>query len=385
MSSVGKLIAGTVLIMHTNSQIQFLNAVLSSIGGDGPPPSLPRAQSSRPGSSHRGTVSDRERLSARTGLQSSTSDLKRKAEEGLSRSNEKAPKESRLNGPSAGSSSATPKQEVKTQRPTLATSSSTLAVPYRGTSKVNPNSASPMTPVGDTPKAAPKKGSFAEIMARAKASQAVPPAVGTIKHKPKETLSNKKEILLHKQGRLKKVKPDSKDALSRDVSSDGRPNPGPGPPVMRTKSETGVSSKKAVPPQTYKGTATAKPQPSYKGTMKPVASLDPSGRKNSAADKGPSRIRNVSMGRPSTFRDRYLSEDEEDLDEDEDEDDMGGESTDDMEAGFSDVEEEEEHATKFARKEDDEQAKIELQLKRDKEARKKRLEMMAKNAKKRSF
>lgn len=379
MSSVGKLIAGTVLIMHTNPLIQFLNAVLSSIGGDGPPPSLPRAQSSRPGSSHRGTVIDRERLSARTGLQSSTSDLKRKAEDGLSRSNDKAPKESRVNGPSA------PKQEVKTQRPALATSSSALAVPYRGTSKINPNSASPITPVGDAPKAAPKKGSFAEIMARAKASQAASPAVGTIKHKPKETLSNKKEILLHKQSRSNKTKPDSKDTLGRDVSSDGRPNPGPGPPVMRTKSEMGVSSKKAVPPQTYKGTATAKPQPSYKGTMKPVASPNLSGRKNSATDKGSSRIRNVSMGRPSTFRDRYLSEDEEDLDEDEDEDDMGGESTDDMEAGFSDVEEEEEHATKFARKEDDEQAKLELQLKRDKEARKKRLEMMAKSAKKRSF
>lgn len=376
--------------MDTNPSIQFLNAVLSSIGGDGPPPSLPRAQLSRPGSSHSGSLNDRDRLSARTGLHSSTSDLKRKAEDGLSRSNDKVPKESRGTGPSAVLPSTTAKQTFKAQRPALATSSSALVVPYRGTSKANPTPASPITPVGDTPKAAPKKGSYAEIMARAKASQAAAPAVGTIKHKPKETLSNKKEILLHKQGRLNKTKPSSKDALGRDVPPDGRPSPSPGPSAMRTKSDVGGSSKKTVAPTTYKGTATARPQPSYKGTMKPVASPNLSGRKNSIADKGPSRSRSVSMGRPSISHDRYnryLSEDEEDddLDEDGDEDDRGGESTDDMEAGFSDVEEEEQHAIKFAKKEDEEQAKIELQLKREKEDRKKRLEFMAKSAKKRSF
>lgn len=355
--------------MDANPLIQFLNAVLSSIGGDGPPPSLPRAQSSRPGSSHSGSVN------------------KRKAEDGLTRPNDKVPKESGVSGPSAGSSTATFKQAFKAQRPTLATSSSALAVPYRGTSKANPNFASPITPIGDAPKAAPKKGSYAEIMARAKASQAGALAVGTIKHKPKETLSNKKEILLHKQGRLNKTKPGSKDALGRDVPLDGRPSAGPGPSGMKTKSETGTSSKKAVAPPTYKGTATVKPQPSYKGTMKPVASPNPSGRKNSAPEKGPSRSRSVSMGRPSISQDRhnrYLSEDEDD-DLDEDEDDMGGESTDDMEAGFSDVEEEEQHAIKFAKKEDEEQASIELKMKREKEERKKRLELMAKSAKKRSF
>lgn len=300
------------------------------------------------------------------------------------------PKESGGTGPSAVSPSTTATQAFKARRPALATSSSALVVPYRGTSKANPNSASPITPVGDTPKAAPKKGSYAEIMARAKASQAAAPAVGTIKHKPKETLSNKKEILLHKQGRLNKTKPGSKDALGRDVPPDGRPSPSPGPSAMRTKPDVGGSSKKAVAPTTYKGTATARPQPSYKGTMKPVASPNLSGRKNSIADKGPSRSRSVSMGRPSISHDRYnryLSEDEEDddLDEDGDEDDRGGESTDDMEAGFSDVEEEEQHAIKFAKKEDEEQARIELQLKREKEDRKKRLELMAKSAKKRSF
>lgn len=390
MSSVGKLMAGMISKTVTHTLIQFLNAVLSSIGGEGQSPSLPRAQSSRPGSSHSGSLKNREFTSARTGLQNSTSDLKRKAEDVLSRSNDKVPKESTMTRPSAGLSTATSRQGAKVQRPAISTSSSALAMPYRGTSKAIPNSASPLSPVGDTPKAAPKKGSYAEIMARAKVSQTVVPDLGAIRHKPKDTLSNKKEILLHKKGRLNKSNPSLKDSLGRDMPPDGRLCPSPRPLAKRTKSDLGGSSKKVVALPTYKGTATAKPQPSYKGTMKPVAPSNQPGRKYSALDKGPPRSHSVSMGRPSISHDRYsryLSEDEEDeeLDEDEEDGDVGGESTDDMEAGFSDVEEEEQHAIKFAKKEDEEQAKIELQLKREKEERKKRLELMAKSAKKRSF
>ncbi|MCJ1468309.1 hypothetical protein MMC07_006937 [Pseudocyphellaria aurata] len=382
--------AGVIFKTFTYPLIQFLNAVLSSIGGEGQSPSLPRAQSSRPGSSHSGLLNDRDCLSARKGLQSSTSDLKRKAEDVLSRSNDKVAKESKMARPSAGLPTMTSRQGVKVSRPAISTSSSAIAMPYRGTSKAIPNSTSPLTPVGDTPKAAPKKGSYAEIMARAKTSQTAVPDIGAIRHKPKETLSNKKEILLHKKGRLNKSKPGLKDSPGRDVPPDGRQYPGSGPLAKRTKSDNGVPSKKAVAPPTYKGTATAKPQPSYKGTMKPVAPPNQPGRKNSTLDKGPSRSRSVSMGRPSISHNRYgryLSEDEEDeeFDEDEDDGDVGGESSDDMEAGFSDVEEEEQHAIKFAKKEDEEQAKIELQLKREKEERKKRLELMAKSAKKRSF
>lgn len=56
-----------------------------------------------------------------------------------------------------------------------------------------------------------------------------------------------------------------------------------------------------------------------------------------------------------------------------------------MEAGFSDVEEEESKATKFARKEDDEEARKEAEMKREKEARRMRLESLAKGAKKQAY
>lgn len=279
------------------------------------------------------------------------------------------------------------KSPTKMQRPTLATSSSALAVPYRGTSKSNPNSTSPITPVADTPKAPPKKGSFAEIMARAKSAQMAAPAIGIIKHKPKETLSNKKEILLHKQGRMNKTRPESKDPLRRGILPNGGQGPDSGSSTIKTKPEIGGVNKKSAPQPTYKGTASAKPQPSYKGTMKKASSPVPPGRKNSTAQSGLSRSRTASIVHRSALNDRYLSEDEEEYDgeDDEDGDDLGGESSDDMEVGFSDVEEEEETAAKVARKEDEEQAKLELQMKRQKEERKKRLQLIAKSPKKSSF
>ena len=58
-----------------------------------------------------------------------------------------------------------------------------------------------------------------------------------------------------------------------------------------------------------------------------------------------------------------------------------GEDSDDMEAGFSDVEQEESAAARAARKEDEEEAKLEAKLKTEKEERKKRLAEMARRAK----
>ena len=64
------------------------------------------------------------------------------------------------------------------------------------------------------------------------------------------------------------------------------------------------------------------------------------------------------------------------------EDEYGSEGeSDDMEAGFSDVEQEESVAARAARKEDEEEAKLEAKLKTEKEERKKRLAEMARKAK----
>lgn len=250
--------------------------------------------------------------------------------------------------------------QARPLQPAIPVPSARTAMPYRGTSRPDPASLTPTTPTGDALKA-PKKGSYAEIMARAKANQCKP-TVGTISHKPKDQIapSYKKELKLKKKAiRDSKlgIKDNSRPGSSGSLSS----SPAPGP----------VPNRKIAAPA-YKGTAKPKPQlpqPTYKGTMKPASS----NTKQSTAkdrDANPRRSR----------YDEYAATDEDDLDDDE-EDDYGSDESDDMEAGFTDVEQEETLAAKAARKEDEEEARRDAKHKEEKEERRKKLEQLAKKAK----
>ena len=249
---------------------------------------------------------------------------------------------------------------ARLSKPPISVSSSSAAMSYRGTSRPDPVSATPTIPAADALKA-PKKGSYAEIMARAKANQSKPPA-GTISHKPKDQIapSYKKELKLIKKAiKDKKLgfKNNSRPGSSGSLSS----SPAPGP----------VANKK-IAASAYKGTAKSKPQlpqPTYKGTMKPASSN---------AKPAPARDQGSNHRKPRY--DEYAATDEDDLDDIE-EDEYGSDESDDMEAGFTDVEQEETLATKAARKEDEEEARLEAKLKREKEERRKKLEHLAKKAK----
>ena len=250
--------------------------------------------------------------------------------------------------------------QARPSKPAISVPSSRTAMPYRGTSRPDPASATPTTPTGDALKA-PKKGSYAEIMARAKANQSKPP-VGTISHKPKDQIapSYKKELKLKKKAikdRKLGIKNNSRPGSSGSLSS----SPAPGP----------VANRKIAAPA-YKGTAKPKPQlpqPTYKGTMKPASSnTKPPTAKD--RDANPRRPR----------YDEYAATDEDDLD-DVEEDEYGSDQSDDMEAGFTDVEQEETLAAKAARMEDEEEARREAKHKEEKEERRKRLEQLAKKAK----
>ena len=244
-------------------------------------------------------------------------------------------------------------------------SSANATMPYRGTSKSKPTSTttSIAPPKSDTPATenakALKKGSFAEIMARATASQSKPPVIGVISHKPqdKAAISYKKELKLKKQA-LKNKKLGIKDSSRPGSSGSLSSNPAPA-----------STNKKKVPEPAYKGTAKPRPQPSYKGTMKAGST---------AAQKQVPKDRDGYASRQRY--NEYAATDEDDLD-DVEEDEFDSEGSDDMEAGFSDVEQEESAAAKAARKEDEEEARLEAKLKNEKEERKRKLEAMAKKAK----
>jgi len=249
------------------------------------------------------------------------------------------------------SGSGTGNKAAMNPKPILKVTSASSG-PVKGASKP-----SPITPVSAEAKAPLKKGSFAEIMARGRPT--IPP-VGVIVHKPKEKLSSKKELELLKRERALKVKPGSKISKSAPGSKSNSPAPA-------KRKEAPALLEKSVKTTGYQGTAKGKPQTSYKGTMKPASPPPVSAHKRAYDSDAPRTPKPTSIARR---KERY-SEEESEVDEGESylsEDDYS-----DMEAGFEDVEEEDEKAARLAKKEDDFEKMMLDELKRQKEAKRQRL------------
>ena len=257
--------------------------------------------------------------------------------------------------------STAPDRATKSEKPVLSVSSASTGS-YRGTSKP-----SPVTPLSAEGKAPPKKGSFAEIMARGKPT--IPP-VGIITHKPKEKISSKKELELQKRELALNGK--SRGKVSKSAPGSKRNSPGP---VNRT--DGSGTAGKAAKPVGYQGTSKPKPQPSYKGTMKPLSPTTASvPKKNYNSDD---RGRRKSL--PGSRHKETYSDEESDVEEAESY--VSEEDYSDMEAGFEDVEDEDEKAARLAKKEDEYEQMMLDELKRQKEAKRMRLAALAEKARRR--
>ncbi|KAI1137925.1 hypothetical protein F5Y05DRAFT_65946 [Hypoxylon sp. FL0543] len=293
------------------------------------------------------------------------------------------------NGRSTGgsqSNTSQPKQPTTTApRPKLSASSLASA------SKAPPAKSSPTTPTSSDPAKAPKKGSYQEIMERAKKAQATMGKVGMIQHK--SIGDSKKERSTKAEQKPSVVK--GKDA--KPYLGNGRPSTAPSRDgsrvamAVRSASRNGAgkdtkgngkgrpsSSGGEAPEKKIKKSATA--TTGYTGTARP--------RPGAASGKPSASSRNSRPGgllappRPSR-RDRYEDEYDDELDDfieydDEEEPDPQGygydsEGSSDMEAGLSDIDVEERRAEILARKEDKREQELEEKLKREKEERKRRL------------
>lgn len=199
----------------------------------------------------------------------------------------------------------------------------------------------------------PPKGSFADLMAKAKdVQQNARTDVGTLKHQtgPKERF-NKTE----RKKRIMEARTKEKDARS-------------GKRVGATSNVEGATTgKRETEGPSYKGTArptpTPTPQPGYRGTAGLPSRRDPNDRK-------------AQQSRRSKM-DEYLGTDEEDEGDYRDGyDDYYSESSD-MEAGLDDVEEEEASTLKTARREDEEEWQSELAAKKEKMERQRKLTSLA--------
>jgi protein SPT2 len=232
----------------------------------------------------------------------------------------------------------------------------------------------PSTPVAPSPLAAPpKKGSYAEIMARGRAAaQVVKPDIGTIKHKPTEKLSRKERLAL--QEATKKGK--SKSVPIRDKKPEDRIKAGE---RSRTGSSEPTSRKPGEPPKEkrkplvldYQGTMRrpASAEPPYRGTMNLAHPNQP---------RKPTAMGSRGRGNGSKSRDqkepRYASYSEDEVDEEED---YESDASSDMEADAFEVDREEELALRAARAEDAKAAAEEAEHRRKKDERKKMLAKMA--------
>jgi len=206
----------------------------------------------------------------------------------------------------------------------------------------------------------PKPGSYAYILAQAKAAQQTQPKIGTIQHKPVEKLTRRERLAKEAEASGKKKGPVT-GTLSRSRSPDLRNAKG------GAKQEPQKEKKKPLE-LGYKGTMRpAAPEPTYKGTMN---------MKKPARDERSTSA--PTHKRPDPSRDKYrgyFTDEEEEDDGYYDESDIS-----DMEAGLSDVEAEEQAALRQAKKDDENELKFENELKRQKSEKRLALERLAAEA-----
>ncbi|CAK42919.1 hypothetical protein CBS115989_1229 [Aspergillus niger] len=345
--------------------MSFLDSVLSSIETGKPSPIPPTSASPSPPVTSSNVKTEvrkpvsvpRDGASERKPL---VSGIKRKAEEQLAR-----PAKSVTPAPTRAAAATTTSSSTTNTTTTAKTTVSTAPRPRpsapstTATSAVKSRSSTPQQKAPPVSSKPPPKGSFADLMAKAKALQEkAPTQVGMFKHQsaPKEKLSKVER-------KKKAVEAQTKDKDVRSAKKAGVTAGG----AAGTKAGDGKVVKKREPePLSYKGTARPTPstgQPEYRGT----AGLPP--RKTPGDRKAQSRSR--------PRMDEYLGTDEEDEGEYADDyDDYYSESSD-MEAGLYDVEEEEAAALAAARREDEEEWRAELAAKQQKLERRKKLASLA--------
>lgn len=251
------------------------------------------------------------------------------------------------------------------------------------------------------PAKAPKKGSIAEIRARAAAQQEKLQAIGKIQHKATEKPLTKKEredaaaeeLKLQKKG-LKSSSKAGSGLMLRNGSSGPQRNGNGHVDRERgavQKASTSGRNGKAAPIEEPKKKKAALATTGYTGSARPVMNKSKQGvSKPGSSSRGRDADRDRRpnpMGMFSKPRRRHEDDYDEDMDDfvvdDEEEEEEYGygsryryadeDDDSDMEAGFSDVEDEEATATRMAIIDDKREQQLEERLRREKEARKRKL------------
>lgn len=235
----------------------------------------------------------------------------------------------------------------------------------------------------------PKKGSYAEIKARAAAQAQKLQTIGKIQHRAVEKQAKKEQDAEDARLSKKGGKPGSKPATGLSSKNGTHPNgnglPDRGVKVGGQKGVAGKAGSKAaavVEERRLKKAALA--TTGYAGSARPPPTKSKPGAAKSSNGRDRARAPNPlgMFNRPRPKDDEYDEDMDDFIDDDEDEpeeDDGYGrryryadeDDDSDMEAGYSDVEDEEAAAARQARLEDQREEAILKQRQREKEARKK--------------
>lgn len=345
--------------------MQLLDSILANIGdkpADGPSP--------KPATSNGSFANQAATRPRPVQNAASTPKLgeKRKAENSLASSAAKVPRPNRLEGIASGgnerpnlaraqSSNGTTRlpMNTSTTKPSSMIKNSSAQVSSAKSGQIAKAPAKALPQPSSMPSTAPKKGSFADILARGKKLQESSANFGVLQHKRTEKDPRKRT---GQKIDLKSKKPQVASTSGTKASLKSG----------ETKSSNDrLSQPKPKPAEpSYKGTMRpSKPESTYRGTM----NLAP-GPKKSAS----------SLARPGGGRRgpvEYYSDEE-----DEDEmDDYESDVSSDMEAGHFDVELEDEAALRIARAEDAREKQLEDELKRQKADKKRTLDRLAAAAK----
>ncbi|PWY73704.1 hypothetical protein BO70DRAFT_381651 [Aspergillus heteromorphus CBS 117.55] len=335
--------------------MSFLDSVLSSIETGKPSrlpptsvaPSPPVSSSTAKAEVRRPIPVSRDVATERKPLATGT---KRKAEEPLTRPAARP-------APAAPARTTTTTTTTSRYVPTATKPRSNVPSRPTATTAIKSRSSTPQKAPPMSSSKAPPKGSYADIIARAKAAQEkAPTTVGMFKHQaaPKEKISK-----VERKKRAIEAQTKEKDARSGK-----KPGTAPGATANVRSGDSKPAKKRDPEVPSYKGTARPTPssgQSEYRGTSGLPARKNPGDRHAQSRANRRSRM------------DEYLGTDEEDEGEYADDyDDYYSESSD-MEAGLDAMEREEADALAVARREDEEEWKAEEKAKQEKMERRKRL------------
>ncbi|OAQ87314.1 chromatin SPT2 [Purpureocillium lilacinum] len=245
-------------------------------------------------------------------------------------------------------------------------------------------------PAPAAPRVPPKKGSFAEILARGQRAQAVMGQVGKIQHKKVEkgAARSKDDAKAAPPVKSQPAQAKSKPATGYSGTSKAAPRNGVNghgtagkkdsrnTPPARPKA--GTSRREAEEEAAKKVKKAALVNTGYSGTARPKPAE--TGHRKKETPRGGALL-NAPMSRGSSKRSRYEEDYDEELDdfiEYDDEEDEGprygyeSDGSSDMEAGLDELDVEERRAEYLARKEDIEEERLEKTLKAAKEDRKRK-------------